>query len=64
MASVIAEVLIGLDCLNFNVFFCPQPKVTYKLNFMKLILNIYDYDEVMHEKFYRAVVNYSGVFAL
>ena len=31
---------------------------------MKLILNIYDHSEVMHVKFYRGDVSYSGVIAL
>ena len=34
------------------------------LNFIKLILNIYDQSEVVYVKFYQGVTSYSGVNAL
>ena len=38
--------------------------VTNGCNFMKLVLNIYDYELVMHMKFHSVIISYRGAIAL
>ena len=65
VSTAIAE-LLPFDWLNFNEFFpvLSHSYVTDRWNFMKLILNIYYHDVVMHVKFHEGVISYRGVIAL
>ena len=64
VSSVIAE-LLPFGRLNFNDFsILSHYKVNNGWNFMKLILNICDHNDVMRVKFYCDVISHSRVIAL
>ena len=64
--SSVTEELLPIDCLNFNDFssVLSHNFVTKGLNFMRLILSIYDLIVVVHVKFYQVVISYRAVIAL
>ena len=58
--SLVIEELLPFDRINFNIF----SVFSKRWNFMKLILNIFDYGVVMHMGFHQGVISYRGVIAL
>ena len=62
MKSVIEE-LLPFDCLHFNDFFDPLPKVIDGWNFMKLILTIDDHCVVLDMNICQNIPSHRGVIA-
>ena len=63
--SLVIDELLPFDCLNFNNFFVPQPKIGNKwMDFMKRTLNIYVYVVVMHVKFNQNFIKNRGVIGI